>query len=74
MLTGQLGAAFWWILAIIIAFFAILLIYSVILFFMHFSKELRYINEEIRRTEGAEKRLWKRRKRKLWLSLLPFTK
>ena len=37
-----------------------------------FRKELYYINAEIRRTIGPEKTYWKREKRRLWLSLLPF--
>ena len=37
-----------------------------------FRKELYYINAEIRRTIGAEKAYWKREKRRLWCSLLPF--
>ena len=39
-----------------------------------FSKELRYLNMEIRRTRGAERRHYLRRRRKLWLSLIPFVK
>lgn len=41
-------------------------------FFNGFSSEWRYLNREINRTEGAERERWKRRKRKLLLSLLPF--
>ena len=41
-------------------------------FFNSFSSEWRYLNREINRTEGAERERWKRRKRKLLLSLLPF--
>ena len=37
-----------------------------------FSQQLRYLNREIRRTYGEERKLWKRRRRRLWLSLLPF--
>lgn len=43
-------------------------------FINSFSSELRYLNREIRRSEGAGREHWKRRKRKLWLSLLPFIK
>ncbi len=43
-------------------------------FFSDFSHELRYINNEIGRTEGAERKHWIRRKRRLWLSLIPFIK
>lgn len=37
-----------------------------------FRDDLSYINEEIERTVGAEQQAWKARKRRLWLSLLPF--
>lgn len=37
-----------------------------------FSQQLRYLNREIRRSCGAERKFWKRRRRRLWLSLLPF--
>lgn len=37
-----------------------------------FSRELQYIKLEIGRTRGAERKYWKRKKRRLWLSLLPF--
>ena len=39
-----------------------------------FSKELRYVNSEIARTEGEERRYWLHRKRRLWLSLIPFVR
>lgn len=44
----------------------------VIRWYFQFSHQLRYLNKEIRRTRGAERKLWKRRRRRLWLSLLPF--
>ena len=44
----------------------------VIRWYFQFSHQLRYLNREIRRTRGAERKLWKRRRRRLWLSLLPF--
>lgn len=40
--------------------------------YFQFSQQLRYLNREIRRTHGEERKLWKRRRRRLWLSLLPF--
>ncbi|MBQ4066142.1 MAG: hypothetical protein IJD22_00730 [Clostridia bacterium] len=39
-----------------------------------FSKELRRINGEIERSEGAERRHWQKRKKRLFLSILPFVK
>ena len=37
-----------------------------------FSRELRLLNIEISRTEGAEREHYIRERRRLWLSLLPF--
>lgn len=39
-----------------------------------FSLELRYLNNEIKRTRGREKEHWIRKRRKLWMSILPFIK
>lgn len=40
----------------------------------YFGMELRYLNNEIARSEGAERRHYIRKKRRLWLSLIPFVK
>ena len=39
-----------------------------------FSCELRYLNNEIGRTDGEKREHWIRQKRRLWLSLIPFVK
>ena len=39
-----------------------------------FRHEMRYINMEIRRNRGREREHWIKRKRRLWLSILPFVK
>ena len=39
-----------------------------------FSLELRYLNNEIKRTRGREQEYWIRKRRKLWISILPFVK
>lgn len=52
----------------------ILLICKAISFFYDFSKELRYLNMEINRTDDDERAHYLRKRRKLWLSLLPFIK
>lgn len=44
------------------------------LFVNDFLHELEYLNTEIKRTEGAERRHWIRQRRRLWLSLIPFVK
>lgn len=58
--------------AIVAAFFGILLLFGLVMKISEFSKELNYINMEIGRTTGGEQKYWKREKRRLWLSLLPF--
>ena len=39
-----------------------------------FQQELMIINTEIRRTAGSEQKRWKKRKMRLWLSILPFVR
>lgn len=56
------------------AFFLFLLLSGLSCFINDFSQELKYINCEIRRTNGSERRYWKRKRRRLWLSLIPFVK
>ena len=55
---------------VIVAVALLLLCFSP--FLMWFFRELKYINEEIRRNHGDEKKRWKRRRARLWLSLIPF--
>ena len=62
------------LLAIVIAFFAVLILVGLTMKINEFSHELDYLNREIARTEGAEREHWKREKRRLWLSLLPFVR
>lgn len=62
------------LLAIIALFVAVFLIIGLTVKISAFSRERNYINTEIERTTGAERRRWKREKRRLWLSLLPFYK
>ena len=44
------------------------------LFIKEFKKNLQYINMEIERSDGSERRYWIRQRRRLWLSLIPFVK
>ena len=60
------------LLVVVIAFFAIVFFIGLIMKINDFTNELNYINREIGRTTGEEQRYWKREKRRLWLSLLPF--
>ena len=41
---------------------------------LSFRRELKYLNDEIGRNSGQERERWIRRRRRLWLSLLPFVK
>ena len=62
----------YFLFAVVILFVVALLTVALVQFFGEFTKELKYINTEIRRTDGRERKHWKKQKRKLWLSLLPF--
>ena len=42
--------------------------------FVFFKTEHTLITMEIKRTSGKEREYWKRRKRKLWLSIFPFVR
>lgn len=39
---------------------------------LDFRRELHYIRMEIQRNTGEEREYWIKRKKKLWLSILPF--
>lgn len=62
------------LIGIVAAFFLFLLLFGLVSFFNDFFQELKYINCEIKRTDGSERRYWIRQRRKLWLSLIPFVK
>ncbi len=64
----------YWLVGIVAAFFLILLLFGLVSFINDFSQELRYLNNEIRRTDGAERKHYIRQRRRLWLSLIPFVK
>lgn len=64
----------YWLVGIVAVFFLILLLFGLVSFINDFSQELRYLNNEIRRTDGAERRHYIRQRRRLWLSLIPFVK
>lgn len=57
----------------------ILVVSAVFLLLVHFAfrldefkTELKYVNMEIHRTEGNQRKYWKRKRRKLWLSFIFF--
>ena len=62
------------LIGVIATFLLILLVFGLVSLINDFSQELRYINCEIKRTTGAERRHWIRKRRRLWLSLIPFVK
>ena len=62
------------LLNIVIIFIGAFLIIIFAQWFVNFRKQLRDINSEIRRTYGKEKERWIEKKRKLWLSIIPFVK
>ena len=64
---------YWFIVTTVVLFSALLLI-GLAAFVNDFSQELKYLNNEIGRTTGAERRHYIRQRRRLWLSLIPFVK
>ena len=44
------------------------------IFLQWFCRELRYVNKEIARTHGNEKKHWEKRKKRLIRSLIPFVR
>lgn len=72
--ANNLDAELYSLIIIIAAFFLIVLLFGLAQFINDFSHELRYLNNEIERTTGAERRHYIRQRRRLWLSLIPFVK
>ncbi len=67
--TDRLSIVF----AALLGFMIFLLLLARFLFTAkEFKRTMRYIEREINRTQGRELKYWKRQKRLLWLSLLPF--
>ncbi len=65
---------FWILVGIIAVPILFGLIVRMCLFIYDFSQELKYLNDEIGRTTGAERRYWIRERQRLLLSLIPFVK
>lgn len=57
---------------LLVAFFLVVFVFGFAIFLKDFCSEMRFINREIARTKGAERRHYVRRRKRLWLSLLPF--
>jgi len=66
-----LSAKMFLLLALI---FTVIIVVKIIVAYDDFSHELKYLNLEINRTRGKERKRWKKRKRRLLRSLLPFFK
>lgn len=62
------------LIGIIAIFFLIGILFGLAQFVNDFSHELRYLNNEIGRTDGEEREHYIRQRRRLWLSLIPFVK
>lgn len=63
------------ILILIIALVgAIIVLTAIIIKIRNFSQELEYINCEILRSKGREKLYWQRKRKNLFLSLIPFVR
>ena len=72
--ANNLNYEFWIVVGVAAIPILLVLLVELCLYIKEFSQELEYINMEIERTEGSERRYWRRRKRRLWLSLIPFVK
>lgn len=71
---NEINSELYLMIGIVAVPFLILLALAFACFLTNFSKELKYLNNEIGRTEGMERKRWVRRRRRLWLSLIPFIK
>ena len=79
----DMGAAQWTGICIVAAVVLVVIIVVAVLvgavvlvanFINDFSSELKYLNCEIARTSGDERKHWIRRRRRLWLSWIPFVR
>ena len=62
----------WIIVIVLVALVGVAIGSRFVAWYGEFQKELSVINAEIARNTGREKRHWKKRKRRLLLSILPF--
>ncbi len=66
------------IIWILVAVLGILILLGLLIAFVswlkEFQKELQYINTEINRTSGAERKYWIRQRHRLFLSIIPFVR
>ena len=70
-----LCAVVFWVLGGIVVIPVLLgLLVGLCAFICDFPSELKYLNHEIRHAVGAKRKYWICRRRRLWLSLIPFVK
>lgn len=74
MTTSETNTDIYFLLGIIALFFLALIIIAIASFINDFSRELKFLNVEIDRNVGEERKYWIKERRRLWLSLLPFFK
>ncbi len=72
--ANNLDNEFWILVGIIAIPILLGLLVGFCIFINDFSRQLKYLNSEIGRTTGSERRYWIRKRRRLWLSLIPFVK
>ncbi len=62
----------WFLITVLLVLFSCLIFIAFVNWLSGFKMELKYIKGEIKRTTGDEQKYWIYRKRRLWLSILPF--
>lgn len=62
------------LIALFIGIIVFLLILRLVFRLDSLKRDIRYVNMEIRRTRGSERKAWQKEKSRLWLSLIPFYK
>ena len=65
---------YYFLIIVFVVLMLALLICRIVIRFERLKRKLKYINIEISRTRGSERKYWKKKKRRLWLSLIPFYK
>ena len=70
--TGDISAAQWMCIVVVAAVVLASSIVALADFINDFSSELKYLNCEIARTSGDEREFWIQKRRRLWLSWVPF--
>lgn len=69
------GDAIVWFVVILVAIVClVVMLIGLAISIRDFSDQLKYINNEIKRTSGAERKHYLKKRRRLWLSLIPFVK